>query len=139
MDFLEVFERPELLNSARDNFPDAKGVFTQEDTWDVHIYILWTEQNTWFVSMIDCGKPDRGTQPTDNHLRDALVDNMPDEEEEYGALAEALDDITGDWTFNGVTPEFKQVVDELKLNQKLEGMSSYQRKKLLREGDEDLI
>lgn len=132
MEFLHVYERPDLKPLAENVYGQVEAVFAQEDTWDVHVFILFRDGDTLTVAMEDVRKDSKTTIPAAEDF-EREIDGCAEDEKQADSLKEALELIVGGhrWTFQ--TPEYTKVLGEAEEAEKLSRMSKYARKKYLQE------
>ena len=55
MGFMNVTDRTDALRDNMDGYyGDVVGVFTQDDTWDVHVFLICRDEDGLVVAMFDC-------------------------------------------------------------------------------------
>jgi hypothetical protein len=131
MGFMDVTDRTEALRDDVDGYyGDVVGVFTQEDTWDVHVFAIYRDEEGLVVAMFDCRKEDRTTLPSDEELGDCIHDGLQDEQR-VDSLKAALELVVGINSLESTNDEFTSLLGEAQEAKKLAGMSKYKRKKYL--------
>ena len=135
MEFLHVYERPDLKPVAEASYGKVEAVFAQEDTWDVHVFILYLDAGTLTVAMEDVHKESKTVLPSKDDF-ETEIDGCSEDEQQADSLWEALDLIVGghNWTFQ--TQEYIDAMTAGEEEEKLARMSTYARKKYLQEKDE---
>lgn len=132
MEFLHVYERPNLKRMVEYVYDNVEAVFVQEDTWDVHVFVLYRDVDTLTVSMENVRKETKTRMPSKEDF-EREIDGCPEDENQYGSLAEALNGIVGGYSWTFQTQEYIDALSRVEEEEKLARMSKYARKKYLQE------
>jgi hypothetical protein len=131
---MDIIDRPELVEVAGATYGDVRAVFTQDDKWDTHIFVLYQDQGIWTVAMIDASKEEPGYQHDDDELEEAIDEEMPIEENQYDdSLEQAMNDIV---QYGDLVTEDEELIEALGEAHEVERvarMSRYARKVWLRD------
>jgi hypothetical protein len=136
LEFMDVYETPDLIRAAERSYDNVKAVFLQNDTLDVHFFVLYRDGDQWYAAMGNCEKPSKTRLPNVTDIVDAIEDGYFDEEQEYSSMEEALDNIVSGYKFHGQTEELTELVASIEEKEKFSRMSKYAKKKYLRDHED---
>ena len=122
MEFMEVYEKPELLEEASFLYLKPVVVLAQPDVWVVHVYAIAMDGDDFLVEMFDASKPSKVTLPSDEELGDAMQDGA-DDTQTCHSLKSALALVLDGARFHG-NPELTALAKEIRDGERAEAAAN---------------